>query len=343
MNVNASIKQTDDNAWAPPTTRPQVAANRSQEDIDLWSQLTGRVMEIAIESGWNKAEVARRTGMPSGSFSAWFSGNIGEGRLDNNNSKIQKFVEQIEEQAGAIASIPQSPAFFQTRTSKEIVKALDWAQGAGDLVIITIGAGMGKTATCTQYRNRRPNVFMATSSPSTKTVHGMLHDLAAEMGVSEHNPAKYVRAIGNRLAQSGNSLLIIDEAQHLVDDAINQLRHFVDCYKCGVALVGNNEIYDRLKARNNGPSYAQLKRRIGTRLDRAKPYAEDIKAAISAWNVTEDSSVKLLTGIALKGGALGQVDKTMKLATMLAIGAGEAPTYAFIKAAWENRNVEDFS
>lgn len=343
MNVNVNTRSIEDTAWAPPTGSPQEAPNRSREDIDNWHELTGRVMEIALENGWTKAEVARRAGMPSGSFSIWFSGNIGEGRLDNNNAKIQKFVEQVDEQAGMTATIPQSPAFFPTRTSREIMETLSWAQAAAEFVIVTIGAGMGKTATCTQYRNRRPNVFMATSSPNTKTVHGMLHDLAAEMGVSEHNPAKYVRAIGNRLSQSGNSLLIIDEAQHLVDDAINQLRHFVDLYKCGVALVGNNEIYDRLKARRDGPSYAQLKRRIGKRLNRDKPYPEDIKAALAAWGITDDASAQLLRGIAMKGGALGQIDKTMKLASMYALGNGEEVNHGHIRAAWENRNVEDFT
>ena len=343
MNVNVNTRTMEDNTWAPPTGTPQVAANRSAEDIELWQELTARLMEIGQEYGWNKAEVARRIGMPSGSFGGWYSGNVGEGRLDNNNAKVAKFIEQVEEQAQISAAIPPSPPFFRTKTSDEIMTTLNWAQAAGDFVIVTIGAGMGKTATCTQFRRRRPNVFMTTSSPHTKNVHGMLHDLAAAMGVTEHNPAKYVRAIGERLAQSGSSLLIIDEAQHLVDDAINQLRHFVDLYKCGVALLGNNEIYDRLKSRSDGPSYAQLKRRIGKRLNREKPYPEDIKAALAAWGVTDPASAKLLTGIAMKGGALGQIDKTMKLATMSALGDGVEVSYNHIRAAWENRNVEDFA
>lgn len=343
MNTNVSTRVSEETAWAAPTGSPQVAANRSQEDIDTWRQLTIRVMEIGQDNGWSKTEVARRIGMPIGSFGGWFSGNIGEGRLDNNNAKVARFVEQIDEQSQISASIPKSPPFFRTKTSDEIMQTLNWAQASGDFVIVTIGAGMGKTATCTEFRNRRPNVFMTTSSPHTKTVYGMLHDLAAAMGVSEHNPAKYVRAIGERLSQSGSSLLIIDEAQHLIDDAINQLRHFSDLYKCGVALLGNNEIYDRLKARSDGPSYAQLKRRIGKRLSREKPYAEDIKAAIAAWGVTDEASAQLLRGIAMKGGAIGQIDKTMKLASMFALGNGEVVAHEHIRAAWENRNVEDFA
>ena len=90
MNVNVNTRTMEDNTWAPPTGTPQVAANRSAEDIELWQELTARLMEIGQEYGWNKAEVARRIGMPSGSFGGWYSGNVGEGRLDNNNAKVAK-------------------------------------------------------------------------------------------------------------------------------------------------------------------------------------------------------------------------------------------------------------
>jgi DNA transposition AAA+ family ATPase len=339
MNSNTTAKQP---AWELPTLSPELTSNRSEKDISDWGRLTAELKNIAEANGWSKAEIARKIGMADGTFSQWFSGKYA-GRLDNTNAIVERFVQQQEAQASLIAAIPQSPPFFNTRTSQEIMQTLTWAQASSDFVMITVGAGNGKTATCREYRARRPNVFMIVMSPHTKTVNGMLVDLATEMGVQEHNPARYVRAIGARLSQSGGSLLVIDEAQHLVDDAINQLRHFSDNYNCGIALVGNNEIYDRIRTKQSGPSYAQLKRRIGKRLNREKPYAEDIKASIAAWKVTDENSTKLLYGIGMKGGALGQIDKTMKLASMLALGAGDPVTYDYIKAAWENRNVEDFA
>ena len=218
---------------------------------------------------------------------------------------------------------------------------LAWAQVTPDMVMITVDAGQGKTMACRQYVAARSHAYMITMSPHTRTVHGMLVDLAAELDVVQHNPAKLTRAIGKRLQRTGaGTLLIVDEAQNLKDEAIDQLRHFVDMYDCGVALVGNTEIYSRFHKRSDGPSYAQIKRRIGMRLKRTKPRVEDLHALIDAWGMTDDETRKVLVGIGMKDGALGQIDKTMKLAAIRAAGAGTTITAEHVRAAWSNRDVE---
>jgi DNA transposition AAA+ family ATPase len=312
------------------------------DDIDDWREIRSQVAEIAIANSWTKAEVTRRSGMKEGTFSQWFSGTY-LGRLDNMNRQMRNWISAVLD-AAAMPTIPTSPAFIKTRIASEITQTLQWAQLTADLVMITVAAGNGKTATCRHYRATHPNVYHATVSPHTKTVHGMLVELAAELDVLENNPARLTRAIGGKLGRmGGGSLLIVDEAQNLVDDAINQLRHFSDIYQCGIALVGNEEVYSRFVAQVKGRSYAQLKRRVGKHLKRQKPFAEDIAAYISAWGVTDPDSIKLLTGIGLKGGALGQIDKTMKLASMLAIGEDRNVTVKDIEAAWKNRDVEDMA
>lgn len=330
-------------AWDRPTKAPELSSNRSGEDINLWWQLVDRVIEIANANGFTKSEVARRTQMPEGTFSQWFSGKYA-GRLDTTNKQVEQWLLAIEEQAGLAASIPMSPGFIKTRIAAEITETLAWAQMTADMVMITLAAGNGKTAACRHYCATRPHAYLATISPHTKTVHGMLVELASELDVHEHNPAKLTRKIGQKLARIGNgSLLIIDEAQNLVDDAINQLRHFVDVYQCGVALVGNNEVYTRFTKRTDGPSYDQLKSRLGKRLKRDKPRVEDLQTFIAAWGVHDLECIKLLTGIGMKGGALRQIDKTLKLATMLALGAQEPLGKQHIEAAWKNRDVEDIA
>lgn len=137
--------------------------------------------------------------------------------------------------------------------------------------------------------------------------------------------------------------MIIDEAQNLTDEAINQLRHFVDIYGTGLALVGNDEIYGRLTRKQDGPSYAQIKSRLAKRLKRNRAYKEDISMRIAAWGIEDADGVKFLTGIGLKAGALRQIDKTMTLASMLAMSGDEKISLKHIKAAWQNRDVEDLS
>lgn len=330
-------------AWERPLQAPEVSANKSAADIEKWWELVDRVIAIARQFSWSKAEVTRRAGMKDTTFHAWFSGRY-EGRLDSHNATIEQWLDALEASATVAAMIPRSPVFMKLRGSQEVLETLTWAQICPDLVMITLGAGMGKTAACEYFTNTRPHVYHATVSESTKTVHGMLTELAEQLGVQENNPARLARAIGGKLKRTGDgTLLIVDEGQHLNDEALNQLRHFVDVYKCGVAVVGNSEVYSRFTRGKQGPSYAQLKSRIGKRLQRVQPYPEDLEAYIAAWNISEPSCVKFLMGIGMKGGAFRQIEKTMRMARMVATGEGTEVTLKFIQAAWKNRDVEDMA
>ncbi|SNY91369.1 hypothetical protein SAMN04515647_1591 [Cohaesibacter sp. ES.047] len=329
--------------WELPTSAPEIDGNspgRSSADLDEWKTLVRKVFDIAPQKNWTKSDVARRIDMAMGTFSQWYSGKY-TGRLDTNNAKVRKWLSSIEEMDELALTVPTGPDFVFTPTAREIIGALQFAQLMPDFVTVTAAAGTGKTAACLHYARTRPNVWMVTASPHTKTVHGMLVELATELDIIQHNPARLVRAIGSRLKKSGGgTLLIVDEAQNLVDDAINQLRHFVDNYQCGLALVGNDEIYTRFAKRTDGPSFAQLKRRIGKRVRKSEPMAEDIEMILDGWGVTDPDVRRVLVGIGRKEGALGQIDKTLKLATMTANGEGKPVTAELVKRAWANRDVE---
>ncbi|SIQ24571.1 hypothetical protein SAMN05880590_102773 [Rhizobium sp. RU35A] len=341
--MNQHIITSPASGWDRPEPSEKFIAKHSADDVEIWRQLTGKVAAIASENGFGKSEVGRRMGMEVSTFSQWFSGAY-LGRLETYNRMAEQWLHAFFEASDVVSNIRQSPLFINTRLSREIFDTLSWAQTTADMVMITVGAGMGKTMACRTYAATRPHVYHATITPHTKTVHGMLVELAAELEVKENNPARLTRAIGAKLGRiGGGSLLIVDEAQNLVDDAINQLRHFMDIYQCGIALVGNDEVYTRFGRSAGGPSYAQLKRRIGKRLNRAKPYLEDLQAYIAAWGITDPECVKFLTGIGLKGGALGQIDKTAKLAFMAAEGGGQPLSITHVKAAWQNRDVEEIA
>lgn len=334
--------------WVLPASAPAVEEKRpgrTAADIQDWRQLTSKVAETARTHNWSKAEVARRTGMPEGTFSQWFSGSYA-GRLDAQNTRIRQWLDNVEEMAAMATGIPASPGYVETRTAKDIMETLLFAQILPEMSIICLGAGMGKTFTCRRFCETRPHAYRVTMTPYTRTVHGMLVEIATALGVSQTNPTKLPRAIGEKLQRNGRQpLLIVDEAQNLRDEAIDQLRSFMDINECGIALVGNEEIYGRLAGRTDGPSFAQIKRRIGKKLRRLTPYPEDITAMIDAWGVEDEAARKLLTGIGMKAGALGQIDKTMRLAGIYAAGdAGSGGTVIserHIRKAWSNRGVED--
>lgn len=314
---------------------------RSSEDHRQWVQLVTRIHVIASENGWSKTEMAERIGMPISSFSGWYAGTY-EGRFDRHNEKVANFLKVYDDLAETAQIIPSSPDFLPLRASRQIIDMMVAAQVTPALVMVTGEAGIGKTFTARHFAATRPHVHIATISPHTRTVHAMLMEIALSIGIRNFNPGLLVRSIGERLQRRGaGSLLIIDEAQNLIDEAVNQARHFVDNYGCGVAVLGNTETYNRFStSAMEGSRYPQLRRRIFKRLKIDRPPKDDLTAFIAAWGIKDEDQVTFLTGVGLKPGALGQIDMTVKLAKIAAAGNQAALTLDDLQWAWKNRDVE---
>lgn len=330
--------------WAAPTQEPDVSAGvvgRTPDDLSLWRELQAKTREFASQNRLSKAEVARRADMAEGTFSQWYSGKYA-GRLDTTNATIAKWLESAASATAVARAIPTGPAFVLTKTAAEIHATLELAQIAPDMVMIVASAGMGKSHACKHYVATRPHAFRVVMRPNTKTCFAMLVELGRALSIMEKNPAKLDSAIGSRLQRNGRqTLLIVDEAQNLEDRAIDQLRYFLDEFGCGIALTGNTSIYGRFRTRADGPDYTQINRRFGKRLKRDQPYAEDISIYIDGWGITDPDQRNLLTGIGRKPGHLGQIDKTLKMAHLMAAGSNEELALKHIQAAYQNRTSED--
>ena len=60
---------------------------------------------------------------------------------------------------------------------------------------------------------------------------------------------------------------------------------------------------------------------------------------IEAWGIDAPDCVKFLLGIASKPGALRNIDRTVRAASMQALGAGEDISLKYLTAAWRNRDM----
>lgn len=327
--------------WPQPEPSARFLAKHPPEDVSAWRDLRSRVVDVAALKGWTKAETGRRLGLKESTFSQWLSGTL-EGILENTNMPVMRWLDASEENAGLVSVLPESPPFFMTNAAAEIHKTLHLAQVLPGFVTITLDAGRGKTFACEEFKRGKPTVHMVTLHEKGATVTGAINILARQMGVRVFNQGEVVEIIGEKLKRSGNSLLIIDEAQHADRRAVNQFRHFKDLYKCGVALVGNADIRRRISQEGpNAASRDQIISRIDKNLKKDAGRAEDVRAFIDAWGVSDPSCVKFLTGLGLKGGALRQIDRTIKIACLAIGGTADQLEKKHIEAAWRNRDVED--
>jgi DNA transposition AAA+ family ATPase len=315
---------------------------RSAEDHRRREELAAALERVAGDKGWSKSELARRIGAGQGTINEWLSGKY-RGRLDTVNETVATWLAQIDGVEEIAATVPVGPAYLPLVFSTSVERALTIAQIMGTMVMVTAEAGIGKTTAGREYVRTRANAYMVTMSPQTGSVHNMLSEIAATIGVEEKSASRLVRSITRRLTRTGDgTVLVIDEAQNLSDDAINQLRHFVDdqSCRCGIALLGNTATYARFARWGKHEKYGQLTRRIFKRIRADRPTVDDLDAFIAGWGIDDPRQVAFLRGVGMKPGALGQVDMTIKLARMTAQGAGRELRLDDLQAAWSNRDVE---
>lgn len=330
--------------WAlPDLSQPfPEGPGRSPADWEDYRRLVTAVAEIGSAHSWTKTEFAQRLQLAEGTFSQWASKKY-QGRYDGVNASVSQWLDSAQDAKALEEAIPQSPSFMRTRFSTDCIEAFTAAQIMPAMVMITADAGNGKTVTAQHYVSTRANAFLVTMSPHAKSYSAMLAEIADQLDVSGVNHAQgNAKAIGRKLARApGGTLLIVDECQHLSNEAINELRFLLDRQRCGIALVGNLETYSRFSRDwTAGPQFGQLRRRIFKRLRRAQPHNEDVAQFLTAWGVVDAGQRAFLTGVAQKPGALGQINQTLTLAIMHAKGSGRAVSLDDLKKAWRNRDVE---
>ncbi|ABS69745.1 B transposition protein domain protein [Xanthobacter versatilis] len=282
------------------------------------TELRLRVRTVMTEANLTQVAAAKESGVNEKTFSAWLNGTYA-GDNERVAANVARWLDSRAERARTVLTLPAPPPFVATPTAREITDRLIYVQASADFGVIVGAAGIGKTSAIEEYRRRSPNVWMMTADQSCKSANGMLAILADAIGVTERRSLWLSRAISNRV-RGTSALIVIDEAQHLTTDALDQLRAIPDAAGCGVVVAGNESLLVRLTG-EKGASAAlrsQLFSRVGARFVGASAKARDIEMLIAAWGVTDEGVTKVLRAIARKPGALRLVGKTIRAASMYA-------------------------
>jgi DNA transposition AAA+ family ATPase len=282
-------------------------------------------------AGWN--DLGKRIGIAGGTISAF-----GVDKYAGDNEKIAvaiaRFRQSIALQAEIEVEAPDIPEWFDTITSSQIEKLLGWAQ-RGRIVVIAAGPGTGKTKTIEHYRNSVSNVWVATMAPSTRGVNNMQMEVLAALGERDikGTPQALSRQIKQRIWQS-DGLIVIDESQHLSEQAIEEIRSWHDATKIGIALVGNETVIGRLEGGTRKAAYAQLYSRVSMRLVRNVPLPEDAMALARAWSIDDAAMTAFVQRVARLPGGLRSCTMMLELATMMAASEQTARNLTHLQDAW---------
>lgn len=308
----------------------------SKQPIDIEEQRNW-LIEHKRTTGAPWSELAERVDIPTGTLSQ-FGGKGYSGNEDRIAQAVLRFRQHLSAQAQLLATTPKKPGFYETETSRYLSHMLQYAQGDGDggrLVVAAMGAGTSKTSAASHYKACFPNAFHVEMAPSTAGVNNMQVELLAAMGSVDAvgTPQKLSRQIMERV-KNRNALIIIDEAQHLSEKAIEEIRSWNDKVGVGIALFGNAGLLEKFGGSSRSNVYAQLFSRIGLRLVRAVPTIADVNAFCDAWNVQEEDQRTYFRKLGLMPGGLRSTTKTIELAIMMASADDQPLHLSHLQDAW---------
>ena len=204
-----------------------------------------------------------------------------------------------------------------------------------EIGIVTGEPGVGKTSAARRYVAQNSTGHLVTMSPASSALVPCLARIGAAISAfpSGTGACAWSDAIRTAFAYDPDPhVLLIDEAHHLSDQAVEEIRSIFDVASMGVVFIGSRELRDRWTGRR----WAQLTSRVYLRNDLEAPQAGDIDAICEAAHINGRPSRTLLTRAAAKPGGLRLIRKVTDAAVQLA-GPGNPVTLEHVQRALASR------
>lgn len=299
---------------------------------------------LAAEAGLTQAEIGRQSEVSQSVLSSYLKASYG-GDNDVPAQKLTKWLAGRRRAAELRARLPVAPMFQPLHTSKIFQALFVMALETGRMVQITGSPGVSKTATARQFCANENRAWLATMDPSSAGVPTMLLEVLEAMGVED---AKGTPQILSKMvlkrASEAKSLIIIDEAQHLSDKALEQLRAINDQARAkgrsvGIVLLGNEKVAGKIGGTGNRQEFAQVASRIAQRRNVVKPDPRDVVALAQAWadanrEHLDKAALDFCQTIAARPGGLRNIEMTFENALLMTLEVGEPLTVEHLKGAF---------
>lgn len=278
----------------------------------------------------NKAEIGRQADVPSSTLSQYLSDTYPSKDGKNTTAAaLTKWMKSREQTEAMRHRLPIAPPYQPLQGANEIKTILVYSRALGRMSMICGSPGVGKTVSARRFKEEHPRTWLATMDPSTRGVNTMLVDLLDAMGHGEAKgtPQSLIRQV-RRVVQEAKGLIIIDEAQHLSEQAIEALRAINDAERVGIALLGNETAWQRVGATGLKAAFAQVSSRFAQRKYIVAPNPADVETLARAWATANDATIgraeiAFCQQIAAKPGGLRNIEMTFEGALIAARGADE--------------------
>jgi DNA transposition AAA+ family ATPase len=298
-------------------------------------------VRAVIEAGTAQAEVARQADVPSSTLSQYLNGKYSaEPGKTETAVRLHKWLRSLETAAEVRNRLPVAPTYQPLKAANSIRAQLTFARLTGRMVLIGGAPGVGKTATARQFQSDNPHVWYAAMNPTTERPSTMLRAFLTAMGVAGVKGSPQLMHEQVCFGAKGKSgLLIVDEAQHLSEAAIDALRSVNDEIRVGIAVMGNEVIHSKVGATGVKPAFAQVSSRFSRRSWYQAPDPQDVADLANAWaasniEILGPDEIRFCQEIAARPGGLRNIEMTMEAAIMIARGVEQPLEISHLRGAF---------
>lgn len=230
---------------------------------------------------------------------------------------------------------PAAPGFVETETARRIERTVAYIHAARDIALIVGSPGVGKTTALKHCADTIAGVHYVVINPSAGAVAASLARVCEALEASiPPTRARMHDALCRHIEWcSRDFTLVIDEAQHLNDQAVDQLRCVHDETGLALVFVGNATLKSRFN-NTRVASFAQFTSRVGARLVLDHPSAGDVAALCRSCGIEGANETTWLGQQAEGPGGLRIIDKLVRAAGPMVRGPG-AIRLEHLKAAAE--------
>lgn len=223
---------------------------------------------LSEQSGLPQSKAAAMIGVSPTALSQYRNSKY-PGDVEAVESKIEEFLRtrSAAAQAEAEKAPYLSAGYVPTSVSEDVYKAIQYCQLERGIVVLHGDAGIGKTRGAARFVQDNPaNAIYIRCTPVGGTLTAMLRQLGTALKLpATRNRLELSIAIHDRL-KGTDKVIIIDEAQNLRFDALEELRSLSDPDDLtgesgtGICLIGNSEVYSRMLGKQEAQFAQQFSR-----------------------------------------------------------------------------------
>ncbi len=161
--------------------------------------------------------------------------------------------------------IPVKPSFQRTYISNDVINTIEYCKLHGSMGIFYGDAGIGKTEGAKEFIKNNPESILITINPVFATIKGVSKLICNGLRISDYKTNMDAYSAIVRKLKDSKRVVVVDEAQHLTIKTLEHLRSMiVDDAECGLVLIGNETIYNRMLGKQEA-QLAQLFSRVAIR------------------------------------------------------------------------------